>query len=384
VVVAEAGMADSLVGVRLDGRYRVDGKIATGGMSTVYRGLDMRLDRPVALKVMDSRYAEDARFLARFQLEARAVARLNDPGLVAVYDQSADAGRVFLVMELIEGGTLRALLNERGPMPPHAVVAVLHPVLGALAAAHRSGLVHRDVKPENILISDDAGVKIADFGLVRAVAAAGTTSPRTIFGTAAYLSPEQVRDGVAGPQSDVHAVGVLTYELLTGHTPFPGDSALSVAHQRLEQDVAAPSAVIDGVPTQFDALVACATTRDPAGRYADASEMSVEIDVIASELALPPFRVPAPRDSTVHHHGRTDVAPARTRELTSHDPGPEDRRNQDVSDRFAGVEMTEFVLARQHARRMALIWVTVVLTLTGLVATAAWDIGSHLDGLWHR
>ena len=162
--VSGAGTRDPLESTLLDGRYLVQAKIASGGTSTVYRGLDTRLDRPVALKVMDSRYAGDEQFLTRFRLEARTVARLKNPGLVAVYDQGMDAQHPFLVMELIEGGTLRELLAERGPMPPHAVVAVLRPVLGGLAAAHLAGLVHRDVKPENVLISDDGDVKIADSG----------------------------------------------------------------------------------------------------------------------------------------------------------------------------------------------------------------------------
>src|ERR1700709_2316317 len=220
-------------------------------MSTVYRGLDVRLDRPVALKVMDSRYSGDSQFLIRFQREARAVARLKDPGLVAVYDQGLDGHHPFLVMELVEGGTLRELLVERGPMPPHAVAAVLAPVLGGLAAAHHEGLVHRDVKPENVLISDEGDVKIADFGLVRAVAEAKITSTSVILGTAAYLSPEQVSTGDASSRSDVYAVGILTYELLTGDTPFNGDSALGVAYQRMDHDVPRPSAVIRGVPRQF-------------------------------------------------------------------------------------------------------------------------------------
>ncbi len=292
-----------MVNTLLDGRYLVQTPIASGGTSTVYRGVDVRLDRPVAVKVMDSRYAGDDQFLTRFQLEARTVARLKDPGLVAVYDQGLDARHPFLVMELVEGGTLRELLAERGPMPPHAVVAVLRPVLGGLAAAHRAGLVHRDVKPENVLISDEGDVKIADFGLVRAVAAAGITSTSVILGTAAYLSPEQVSDGSstrAGPRSDVYSAGILTYELLTGRTPFTGDTPLSIAYQRLDHDVPQPSSVIDGVPTQLDALVARATARDSAERYADAIEMADEVDAIAEELALPPFRVPAPRNSAQH------------------------------------------------------------------------------------
>src|SRR5689334_22813259 len=292
--------SDPLVGTVLDGRYRVEAMIATGGMSAVYRGLDLRLDRPVALKVMESRYAGDNQFLTRFQREARAVARLKDPGLVAVYDQGIDGQHPFLVMELIEGGTLRELLRERGPMPPHAVAAVLRPVLGGLAVAHRAGLVHRDIKPENVLISDDGDVKIADFGLVRAIAEAKITSTSVILGTAAYLSPEQVSTGDAGPASDVYAAGILTYELLTGATPFTGDTALTVAYQRMDHDVPVPSTMIDGVPTQFDELVRRATARNPAGRYADADEMAAELDAIVDELGLPAFRVPAPRNSAQH------------------------------------------------------------------------------------
>jgi serine/threonine-protein kinase len=395
-----------LEGTLLDGRYLVQSKIGSGGTSTVYRGLDVRLDRPVALKVMDSRYAGDDQFLTRFQLEARSVARLKNPGLLAVYDQGLDARHPFLVMELVEGGTLRELLTERGPMPPHAVVAVLRPVLGGLGAAHRAGLVHRDVKPENVLISDDGEVKIADFGLVRSVAAAGITSASVILGTAAYLSPEQVRDGNAGPRSDVYSTGILTYELLTGRTPFTGDSTLSIAYQRLDTDVPPPGAAIDGVPPQFDEFVRRATARDSAVRYADALEMGAELDAIGDELALPDFRVPAPRNSAQHrsaalHHSRMSQRPPvaapvphPTRQLTRGpgdwseprrpadlDAEPDDYEYEPISGEFAGIAMSEFVWARQHARRMVLVWVAVVLAATGLVATAAWTIGSNLSGL---
>jgi serine/threonine-protein kinase len=386
--------SDPLVGAVLDGRYRVDTMIATGGMSAVYRGLDLRLDRPVALKIMEPRYAGDRQFLTRFQREARAVAGLKDPGLVAVYDQGIDGQHPFLVMELIEGGTLRELLRERGPMPPHAVAAVLRPVLGGLAVAHRAGLVHRDIKPENVLVSDDGDVKIADFGLVRAVAEAKITSTSVILGTAAYLSPEQVSTGDAGPRSDVYSVGILAYELLTGVTPFTGDSALAVAYQRMDNDVRPPSTVIAGVPAQFDELVERATAREPADRYADAQDMGAELDAIVDELGLPPFRVPAPRNSAQHLSRASSVAapvPAaaprqHTRELARDDwPQPaaadEDYEYQGVSGQFAGVEMSEFYWAQQRAKRALLFWVIAVLTLTGLVAGAAWTIGGNLGGL---
>jgi serine/threonine protein kinase, bacterial len=383
--------SDPLVGAVLDGRYRVEVMIATGGMSAVYRGLDLRLDRPVALKVMDSRYAGDHQFLTRFQREARAVARLKDPGLVAVYDQGIDGQHPFLVMELIEGGTLRELLRERGPMPPHAVAAVLRPVLGGLAVAHRAGLVHRDIKPENVLISDDGDVKIADFGLVRAVAEAKITSTSVILGTAAYLSPEQVSTGDAGPRSDVYSVGIVAYELLTGATPFTGDSALAIAYQRMDNDVSPPSRMIAGVPAQFDELVARATAREPAHRYADAQDMVAELDAIVDELGLPSFRVPAPRNSAQHlsaalHHSHMQApapAPPRqhTRELTRDNWQPEQPEYEPASGQFAGIDLDEFYWARQRAKRALVFWVVAVLTLTGLIAAAAWTLGGNIGTL---
>lgn len=407
-------MTDPLVGAALDGRYRVETRIATGGMSTVYRGLDLRLDRPVALKVMDARYAGDHQFLARFQREARAIARLKHPGLVAIYDQGNDGTHPYLVMELVEGGTLRELLRERGPMPPHAVAAVLRPMLGGLAVAHRAGLVHRDIKPENVLISDDGEVKLVDFGLVRAIAEAGITSTSVILGTAGYLSPEQVEGRPTGPRSDVYSAGIMAFELLTGTTPFRGDNALSLAHQRLDRDVPPPGTVIDGVPRQFDEFIAHATARDPEYRFPDATAMGGALDAIAEQLGLPAFRVPAPRSSAQHAaatvvHGRpagspphrpAPAAPARTRQFT---PEPQPRRpapdydepdcgDPDFGDpecrtgarQFAGIDVEEFAWARQRSRRAMVVWVLVVLVLDGLVATAAWSVGLNVQGLIGR
>jgi serine/threonine-protein kinase len=264
--------------------------------------------------------------------------------------------------------------------------------------------VHRDIKPENVLISDDGDVKIADFGLVRAVAEAKITSTSVILGTAAYLSPEQVSTGDAGPRSDVYSVGILAYELLTGVTPFTGDSALAVAYQRMDNDVSHPSAVIAGVPAQFDELVLHATGRDPADRYADAQDMAAELDAIVDELGLPPFRVPAPRNSAQHtsaslHHSQSRVphattettprppavpAPAprqHTRELTRNDWRPHEPEYAPVSGQFAGIDLDEFYWARQRARRVLLFWVIAVLTLTGVIAAGAWTLGSNIGTL---
>ncbi len=410
-----------LVGSVLDGRYRVEAVIASGGMSTVYRGHDVRLDRPVALKVMDARYAGDRQFLTRFQREARAIARLKNPGLVAIYDQGGDAGHPFLVMELVEGGTLRELLRERGPMPPHAVVAVLRPVLGGLGEAHRAGLVHRDIKPENVLISDDGEVKLVDFGLVRAIAEAGITATSVILGTASYLSPEQVVGSPIGPRSDVYSTGVMAFELLTGTTPFRGDTALTVAQQRLDRDVPAPSSVIDGVPPQFDAFIARATARNPQDRFPDASAMAAELDAIAEELDLPAFRVPAPKNSAQHAAATIDFrrqterpgrpaeprapsvgTPVRqaTRQFTAAPPAggpprmrsaaadltPPDADGGDFNDdepvrQFAGIDIDDFAWARQRSRRATVFWVLAVLVLTGLVAAGAWSVGTNLESL---
>lgn len=376
---------DPLVGAVLDGRYRVETRIATGGMSTVYRGLDMRLDRPVALKVMDTRYSGDHQFLTRFQREARAIARLKHPGLVAIYDQGNDATHPFLVMELVDGGTLRELLRERGPMPPHAVAAVLRPVLGGLGVAHRAGLVHRDIKPENVLISDDGEVKLVDFGLVRAIAEAGITSTSVILGTAGYLSPEQVEGGSIGPRSDVYSAGIMAFELLTGTTPFRGDNVLSVAHQRLDHDVPAPSSVIDGVPMEFDEFIARATARNPDDRFGDALAMSAELEAIADELGLPAFRVPAPRNSaqhvaaTVYQRRRAErAAPNATRQFT---PSAPDDQDSEVR-QFAGIDIDEFTWARQRGRRAAAFWTLAVVVLTGLVAAAGWSLGTNTPVLF--
>lgn len=211
-------------GSYLDDRYHLGAKIAKGGMSTVYHAVDTRLDREVAVKIMNPELATDPTFRTRFEREARAVAKLTHPDLVNVFDQGEDGPFVFLVMELVDGGSLRELLRERGPMPPHAALSVMEPVLTALSVAHTTGMIHRDVKPDNVLISANHQVKLADFGLVRAVAtgsgeAARTSATGQVIGTVAYLSPEQVQGQSLGAASDVYSAGVLLYELLTGETP---------------------------------------------------------------------------------------------------------------------------------------------------------------------
>ncbi|HEU0130161.1 MAG TPA: Stk1 family PASTA domain-containing Ser/Thr kinase [Mycobacteriales bacterium] len=270
----DTSTADPLIGTVLDGRYRLDARIARGGMATVYQGFDTRLDRPVAVKVMHPALAEDDAFVDRFRREAKAAARLSHPAVVAVYDQGEDGGRVYLVMEHVEGRTLRELIREHGRLSPQQALDVTAGVLEALAAAHAAGLVHRDVKPENVLVSPTGTVKVADFGLARAIEATHhTVADGTLLGTVAYLAPEQVATGAADPRSDLYALGVVLFELLTGTVPFTGGTPLAVAYRHVNEDVPPPSSVADGVPRVADNVVLAATRRDADERYPDAQAM---------------------------------------------------------------------------------------------------------------
>src|SRR5829696_8318531 len=262
-------------------------------MSTVYGGTDLRLDRPVAVKVMAPALTHDPAFTDRFVREARTAARLSHPHAVAVFDQGAQdtpAGRVvFLVMELVPGSTLRDVLRERGRLRPDEATSVLEPVLAALAAAHRAGLVHRDVKPENVLLSTDGTVKVVDFGLARAVAApSSSTQAGVVLGTVAYVSPEQVRSGAADARADVYSAGILLYELLTGVPPYSGDSAIAVAYRHVHDDVPPPSQLAADVPPALDELVLWATRREPGARPADAGAFLAELAMARADAGLRP------------------------------------------------------------------------------------------------
>ncbi|MDT4985443.1 MAG: eukaryotic-like serine/threonine-protein kinase, partial [Pseudonocardiales bacterium] len=251
------------------------GRIARGGMSTVYSAVDERLDRLVAVKVMSSALSADPAFSDRFTREARAAARLSHLNAVSVYDQghdkSAAGHHVFLVMELVDGRTLRELIRERGQLSPAEAVSIMEPVLSALSAAHLAGLVHRDVKPENILLSHEGIVKVADFGLARAVVSeASATRTGLMMGTVAYCAPEQISRGRADQRSDVYSAGIVMFELLTGKPPYQGESAMSVAYQHVHSRVPAPSSRVKGIPTEIDEVIVAVTDSDPSGRPSDA------------------------------------------------------------------------------------------------------------------
>jgi serine/threonine-protein kinase len=411
----------NLIGGLLERRYRVNTLLARGGMSTVYRGVDTRLERPVAIKVMDPRFSDDQSFIDRFVREARTAAQLHHPGVVGVYDQGVDRSpegdHVFLVMELVDGGTLRDLLRERGALPPALALSVLDQVLSALGAAHRAGLVHRDVKPENVLIGRGGAVKVADFGLVRAMASANTTSDDMILGTVAYLSPEQVATGASDPRSDVYSAGILLYEMLTGVPPYVGDNPISVAYRHVNDDVPPPSEAATGsIPPALDDLVLRATRRDPNLRPVDADALAAEAQRTALSLGLLPVPVPmvaaSPHpDATIRV--RDDGPPTeKFSPITVSTPAPgmaptmvappappmgqypggpmgtramsrADMEANAVTARHAPVRapspVDRYQQQRTKSRRAFIIWMSVIVALAAAVATTAWWLGS---GQW--
>jgi len=385
----------------IDARYRVGSMIARGGMSTVYRGVDTRLDRPVAIKIMDGRMAADPAFRTRFVREARSAARIDHPAVVDVFDQGnhhgPDGPALFMVMELVEGGTLRDVLRLRGALGVPAAITVLDRVLAGLAEAHRLGLVHRDVKPENVLISTSGEVKVADFGLVVAAAEAGASHAGMIMGTVAYLSPEQVVTGRADARSDVYAAGVLLYEMLTGEPPYRGETAISVAYRHVNSDVPAPSEVAGDVPPELDRLVQRATRRDPDGRPADAAQLLAELRRLAELLEVPRVAVPTPPapppedvDTAPRpRHPDAPGVPTRPNPVVPAAPsgpgaaGPRGTRAMprpvEAPPVAAAAEPPPHLRARRRSRRVFAAWITVVIVLALAVAVTAWWFGS---GRW--
>ena len=272
----------------VDGRYRVVERLARGGMSTVYLAVDERLDRQVALKVMHPHLAEDPVLVGRFEQEAKTAARLSHPHVVAVLDQGhteAEDGDVlaYLVMEHVPGRTLRTVIRDRAPLSPREALRFLRPLVDGLAAAHRAGLVHRDVKPENVLVRDDGRVTVADFGLSRA-ATAHTMAGQAVVGTPAYLAPEHIAGAPADARSDVYAVGIILFELLTGRQPYTAATALQVAYRHVHERVPVPSTLHPGLPEELDDLVLWCTEPDPADRPAGADELLHRIDAVAAGL----------------------------------------------------------------------------------------------------
>ncbi|MFJ8145342.1 Stk1 family PASTA domain-containing Ser/Thr kinase [Streptomyces sp. NPDC096048] len=384
-------LQDPLVGQVLDGRYRVEARIAVGGMATVYRAVDTRLDRVLALKVMHPTLATDASFVERFIREAKSVARLDHPNVVQVFDQGAEGAYVYLAMEYIAGCTLRDVLRERGALRPRAALDILEPVLAALGAAHRAGFVHRDMKPENVLIGDDGRVKVADFGLVRAVDTV-TSTTGSVLGTVSYLAPEQIEHGTADPRVDVYACGVVLYEMLTGGKPHDGDSPAQVLYKHLHEDVPPPSAAVPGMAYELDELVASATARNPEIRPHDAVALFAQARQARGALSADQLDAVPPQALAGEHDNAEDRTSVIPRALTMPRPLPvNEDENDGSSDGIAsngfpadGVNRTSRLAApppapprrrRPELRRGPLAIVVAVLLVLG-VGTGVWYINS--------
>lgn len=265
-----SSLPDPLLGVVLNDRYRIDAKIARGGMAMVYRGTDLRLDREIAIKVMHEHLISDETFVERFRREAINAGRLTHPNLVAIHDQARDGDIVYLVMEHLPSVTLRRELKHRGSFTPRQAIVVLDAILAALEAVHSTGIIHRDLKPDNVLLGTDGQVKLADFGLARAVTSATTT--KTLIGTVGYVAPELVTRAGADARTDLYTVGIMFYEMLTGTQPYTDDVPIQVAYRHVHDTVPPPSERVDGISPLLDALVLWATSKDPEDRPEDAGE----------------------------------------------------------------------------------------------------------------
>ena len=278
-----------LTGELIDNRYQLKRVVAAGGMATIYYALDLRLDRPVAVKIMHPHLANDEDFVGRFIREAKAAAALAHPNIVAIQDQGWNEGgvpAVFIVMEYIEGFTLRDVIAEQGALGVTESLRYFAPVISAMSAAHKAGILHRDIKPENILISKDGRVKVADFGLAKGAQLGSTLTVESsvILGSVSYLSPEQVQRGLSDMRSDVYSLGIVLFEMLTGNKPFDGESPIQIAYMHVNENVAAPSTLNSSIPSELDEIVLKATANNPDKRFKDAGAMHEQVLALLTKL----------------------------------------------------------------------------------------------------
>jgi eukaryotic-like serine/threonine-protein kinase len=280
---------DTLIDTLLDGRYRVVRKLGTGGMANVYLAEDQELGRRVAIKLLDERHAQDEQFVERFRREAEAAAGLSHPNVVSIYDRGETEGTYYIAMEYLEGKTLKELLVSRGPTPVRVAIDYTRQILSALDFAHRAGIVHRDIKPHNVVVAPDGRLKVTDFGIARS-GSSQMTEAGSIIGTAQYLSPEQAQGKPVHPSSDLYSVGVVLYEMLTGTVPFSGDTALEIAMKHLNAVPAPPSTKrppgIGEVPHELDLVVLRALAKDPGDRYQTAREMDADLARVAQGMPV--------------------------------------------------------------------------------------------------
>ena len=278
---------DPLINKLFDNRYLIQRKLGSGGMADVYLAEDQELGRPVALKLLNERHANDEQFVERFRREAQSAAGLNHPNIVSIFDRGQAEGTYYIAMEFLDGRTLKELLIRNGPTPIPIAIDYARQILSALAFAHRNGIVHRDIKPHNIVVGSDGRLKVTDFGIARS-GASQMTEAGSIVGTAQYLSPEQARGAPVDPRSDLYSLGIVLYEMLTGEVPFTGDAPVEIAMKHLSAIPDPPSKLRPEVPHDLDAVVMRALAKDPDQRYASAEEMDADLDRIARGLGVSP------------------------------------------------------------------------------------------------
>jgi serine/threonine-protein kinase len=277
--------SDTLIGRTFDTRYVIERKLGSGGMADVYLAEDQELGRRVALKLLDDRHASDEQFVERFRREAQSAAGLNHPSIVSIFDRGYAEGTYYIAMEYLDGRTLKELLVKNGPTPVPIAIDYARQILGALAFAHRNAIVHRDIKPHNIVVGGDGRLKVTDFGIARS-GASQMTEAGSIVGTAQYLSPEQARGAPVDPRSDIYSLGVVLYEMLTGKVPFSGDTPVEIAMKHLSQVPEPPSKLREGIPHDLDAVVMRALAKDPEQRYGTAEEMDADLARVARGVAV--------------------------------------------------------------------------------------------------
>jgi beta-lactam-binding protein with PASTA domain/predicted Ser/Thr protein kinase len=280
-------VSDTLIGTLFDGRYQILRKLGAGGMANVYLAEDQELGRRVAIKILNDRHANDEQFVERFRREAKNAAALSHPNIVSIYDRGEAEGTYYIAMEYLDGRSLKELILSRGDAPIAVVVEYARQILSALRFAHRHGIVHRDIKPHNVLVDGEGRVKVTDFGIARA-GTSQMTEAGSIVGTAQYLSPEQARGGDVDQRSDLYSLGVLMYEMLTGEVPFSGDTPVEIAMKHLSQMPLPPSTKRPDVPRDLDMVVMRSLAKDPDDRYQSADEMEADLDRVARGAAVAP------------------------------------------------------------------------------------------------
>src|SRR5918995_1935440 len=343
---------DPLIDTLFDGRYLIIRKLGSGGMANVYLAHDQELGRRVAIKILDDRHARDAQFVERFRREAQNAAGLSHPSIVSIYDRGEAEGTDYIAMEHVEGRTLKELLVARGPSPLGIAIDYTRQILSALRFAHRNGIVHRDIKPHNVIVDGEGRVKVMDFGIARAGAASQMTEAGSIIGTAQYLSPEQARGAPVDQTSDLYSTGIVLYELLTGTVPFNGETPVEIAMKHLSQVPAAPSTHRPEIPRDLDYVALRALAKDPSDRYHSAEEMDSDLERIARGIGVSAETAEAATtvlSSTDVGEAATTIRPAAAAAGTTYTPGryyeyDEPRRSRSIWPWVLGILLVALAL----------------------------------------